>query len=179
MKLNLIGKNFKITSDIKEEAQKKFDRLDKYFDQAYEMDVRFSKEGNFYTVESTAFLNRGRILRSETTADTYLTAIDQNIDGLVRQIRKNKTKLMRNRQSGDSIKFENLEEDLKEPENTDLNIVRRKEIHVKPMDEQEAILQMELLGHNFFVYLDSEDNEVRVIYKRKKGDYGQIIPYLD
>ncbi|MCI7239342.1 MAG: ribosome-associated translation inhibitor RaiA [Anaerococcus sp.] len=179
MKLNLIGKNFKITNDIKEEAQKKFDRLDKYFDQAYEMDVRFSKEGNFYTVESTAFLNRGRILRSETTADTYLTAIDQNIDGLVRQIRKNKTKLMRNRQSRDSIKFENLEEDLKEPENTESNIVRRKEIHVKPMDEQEAILQMELLGHNFFVYLDSEDNEVRVIYKRKKGDYGQIIPYLD
>ncbi|MDO5047873.1 MAG: ribosome-associated translation inhibitor RaiA [Anaerococcus sp.] len=179
MKLNLIAKNFTLTDDIKNEANKKFDRLDKYFDDQQEMDVRFAKEGNFYVVESTAFLNGGRILRSETSDDTYPTAIDKNIDGLVRQIRKNKTKLMRNRQSGDSIKYESFEVDLDEKVDDDTKIVRRKEIHVKPMDEQEAILQMELLGHNFFVYLDAEDNEVRVVYKRKKGDYGQIVPYLD
>ena len=109
MKLNLIAKNFTLTDDIRNESIKKFDRLDKYFHDQQEMDVRFAKEGNDFVVETTAFLDNGRILRSETSDETYPTAIDRNIDGLLRQIRKNKTKLMRDRQSGESIKFENFE----------------------------------------------------------------------
>ena len=178
MKLNLIAKNFTLTDDIRNESEKKFDRLDKYFHDQQEMDVRFAKEGNDFVVETTAILDGGKILRSETTDPTYQTAIDKNIDGLVRQIRKNKTKLMRDRQSGQSIKFDNFDP-YEDDDDKDANIVRKKEIHVKPMSAEEAILQMELLDHNFFVYLDADDMQVRVVYRRKKGDYGQIIPYLD
>ncbi|WP_130818913.1 ribosome hibernation-promoting factor, HPF/YfiA family [Anaerococcus vaginimassiliensis] len=178
MKLNLIAKNFTLTDDIRNESEKKFDRLDKYFHDQQEMDVRFAKEGNDFVVETTAILDGGKILRSETTDPTYQTAIDKNIDGLVRQIRKNKTKLMRDRQSGQSIKFDNFDP-YKDDDDKEVNIVRKKEIHVKPMSAEEAILQMELLDHNFFVYLDADDMQVRVVYRRKKGDYGQIIPHLD
>ena len=178
MKLNLIAKNFTLTDDIRNESKKKFDRLDKYFHDQQEMDVRFAKEGNDFVVETTAILDGGKILRSETTDPTYQTAIDKNIDGLVRQIRKNKTKLMRDRQSGQSIKFDNFDP-YEDDDDKDANIVRKKEIHVKPMSAEEAILQMELLDHNFFVYLDADDMQVRVVYRRKKGDYGQIIPHLD
>ena len=178
MKLNLIAKNFTLTDDIRNESEKKFDRLDKYFHDQQEMDVRFAKEGNDFVVETTAILDGGKILRSETTDPTYQTAIDKNIDGLVRQIRKNKTKLMRDRQSGQSIKFDNFDP-YEDDDDKDANIVRKKEIHVKPMSATEAILQMELLDHNFFVYLDADDMQVRVVYRRKKGDYGQIIPHLD
>ncbi|EGC81676.1 ribosome hibernation-promoting factor, HPF/YfiA family [Anaerococcus prevotii] len=178
MKLNLIAKNFTLTDDIRNESEKKFDRLDKYFHDQQEMDVRFAKEGNDFVVETTAILDGGKILRSETTDPTYQTAIDKNIDGLVRQIRKNKTKLMRDRQSGQSIKFDNFDP-YEDDDDKDANIVRKKEIHVKPMSAEEAILQMELLDHNFFVYLDADDMQVRVVYRRKKGDYGQIIPHLD
>lgn len=178
MKLNLIAKNFTLTDDIRNESEKKFDRLDKYFHDQQEMDVRFAKEGNDFVVETTAILDGGKILRSETTDPTYQTAIDKNIDGLVRQIRKNKTKLMRDRQSGQSIKFDNFDP-YEDDDDKEVNIVRKKEIHVKPMSAEEAILQMELLDHNFFVYLDADDMQVRVVYRRKKGDYGQIIPHLD
>ena len=178
MKLNLIAKNFTLTEDIRNESIKKFDRLDKYFHDQQEMDVRFAKEGNDFVVETTAILDGGKILRSETTDPTYQTAIDKNIDGLVRQIRKNKTKLMRDRQSGQSIKFDNFDP-FEDDDDKEVNIVRKKEIHVKPMSAEEAILQMELLDHNFFVYLDADDMQVRVVYRRKKGDYGQIIPHLD
>lgn len=178
MKLNLIAKNFTLTDDIRNESEKKFDRLDKYFHDQQEMDVRFAKEGNDFVVETTAILDGGKILRSETTDPTYQTAIDKNIDGLVRQIRKNKTKLMRDRQSGQSIKFDNFDP-FEDDDDKEVNIVRKKEIHVKPMSAEEAILQMELLDHNFFVYLDADDMQVRVVYRRKKGDYGQIIPHLD
>ena len=176
--MNLIAKNFTLTDDIRNESEKKFDRLDKYFHDQQEMDVRFAKEGNDFVVETTAILDGGKILRSETTDPTYQTAIDKNIDGLVRQIRKNKTKLMRDRQSGQSIKFDNFDP-YEDDDDKDANIVRKKEIHVKPMSAEEAILQMELLDHNFFVYLDADDMQVRVVYRRKKGDYGQIIPHLD
>lgn len=179
MKLNLIAKNFTLTNDIRNESIKKFERLDKYFHDQQEMDIRFAKEGNDFVVETTAVLDGGRILRSETSDNSYQTAIDKNIDGLVRQVRKNKTKLMKGRQSGASIKFDNFEayDDKKDDEK--INIVRTKEINVKPMSAEEAILQMELLDHNFFVYLDSDDMQVRVVYRRRKGDYGQIIPSLD
>lgn len=179
MKSNLIAKNFTLTNDIRNESIKKFERLDKYFHDQQEMDIRFAKEGNDFVVETTAVLDGGRILRSETSDNSYQTAIDKNIDGLVRQVRKNKTKLMKSRQSGASIKFDNFEayDDKKDDEK--INIVRTKEINVKPMSAEEAILQMELLDHNFFVYLDSVDMQVRVVYRRRKGDYGQIIPSLD
>ncbi|WP_296114243.1 ribosome hibernation-promoting factor, HPF/YfiA family [uncultured Anaerococcus sp.] len=177
MKLNIKAKNFNLTDDIRLESEKKFDRLDKYFHEEEDMDLRFAKEGIGYEAEATMFLDGGTILRAESFEETYENAIDRVIDALVRQIRKHKTRLQRDRKTGESIKFEtfDLEEEIDEKEE-DIKIAREKTIPVKPMGAEEAILQMELLNHNFFVYQDAEDMEVRVVYKRNKGDYGLIVP---
>ena len=127
------------------------------------------------------FLDKGPILRAEASDETYQNAIDKTIDALVRQIRKHKTRLTKDRRH-DSIKFENFNESFDDEYNIDdsydseINIARTKEISLKPMSTEEAIMQMELLGHDFFVYYDQEDLEVRVVYKRRKGDYGLIVP---
>lgn len=176
MKLNIKAKNFNLTNDIVNESEKKFDRLDKYFHKEEEMDLKFAKEGVGYVLEATMYLG-GTILRAEAYEETYENAIDRVIDALVRQIRKYKTRLQRSRQTGESIKFEAF--DVEKEESSDeeeIKIAREKTIPVKPMSAEEAILQMELLNHNFFVYQDAEDMEVRVVYKRKKGDYGLIVP---
>lgn len=177
MKLNIKAKNFNLTDDIVRESKKKFDRLDKYFHEEESMDLKFAKEGIGFEVEATMFLDGGTILRAEAYEETYENAIDRVIDALVRQIRKHKTRLQRDRQTGESIKFEAFEvKEFEEEKEEDIKIAREKTIPVKPMSAEEAILQMELLNHNFFVYQDAEDMEVRVVYKRKKGDYGLIVP---
>lgn len=177
MKLNIKAKNFNLTDDIVKESEKKFDRLDKYFHDEEDMDLKFAKEGIGYEVEATIFLDGGTILRAEAYEETYENAIDRVIDALVRQIRKHKTRLQRDRQTGESIKFEAFDLDEKsEEKEEDIKIAREKTIPVKPMSAEEAILQMELLNHNFFVFQDAEDMEVRVVYKRRKGDYGLIVP---
>ena len=177
MKLNIKAKNFTLTDDIVRESEKKFDRLDKYFHDEESMDLKFAKEGIGYELEATMFLKGGTILRAEAYEETYENAIDRVIDALVRQIRKHKTRLQRDRQTGDSIKFEAFDSEAKADEKEEeIKIAREKTIPVKPMSAEEAILQMELLNHNFFVFQDAEDMEVRVVYKRKKGDYGLIVP---
>ena len=177
MKLNIKAKNFNLTDDIVRESEKKFDRLDKYFHDEESMDLKFAKEGVGFEVEATMFLDGGTILRAEAYEETYENAIDRVIDALVRQIRKHKTRLQRDRQTGESIKFEAFEaQEFEEEKEEEIKIAREKTIPVKPMSAEEAILQMELLNHNFFVYQDAEDMEVRVVYKRKKGDYGLIVP---
>lgn len=177
MKLNIKAKNFNLTDDIVRESEKKFDRLDKYFHEEESMDLKFAKEGIGFEVEATMFLDGGTILRAEAYEESYENAIDRVIDALVRQIRKHKTRLQRDRQTGESIKFEAFEvQEFEEEKEEDIKIAREKTIPVKPMSAEEAILQMELLNHNFFVYQDAEDMEVRVVYKRKKGDYGLIVP---
>ena len=177
MKLNIKAKNFTLTDDIVRESEKKFDRLDKYFHDEESMDLKFAKEGIGYELEATMFLDGGTILRAEAYEETYENAIDRVIDALVRQIRKHKTRLQRDRQTGDSIKFEAFDSEAKaDDKEEEIKIAREKTIPVKPMSAEEAILQMELLNHNFFVFQDAEDMEVRVVYKRKKGDYGLIVP---
>lgn len=181
MKINLKGKNINITDDIRYEAERKYDRLDKYFSNEEEVDLLISKEGNGYKAEVTMFLDKGPILRAEASDETYQNAIDKTIDALVRQIRKHKTRLTKDRRH-DSIRFENFNEsfddeyDIDDSYDSEINIARTKEIFLKPMNTEEAIMQMELLGHDFFVYYDQDDLEVRVVYKRRKGDYGLIVP---
>lgn len=175
MKLNIKGKNINVYESLKEEAQEKFDRLDKYFNREESVDLKFSTEGNLKKVEATIFLNGGTILRAEEENDDFSTGIDRVIDALVRQIRKHKTKLERNRKNGESIKFDLLKE---EDNNEDYspNIVRTKELILRPMSDEEAVLQMDLLNHDFFLYLDDVDMKTRLVYRRKNGDYGLIIP---
>ena len=181
MKINIKGKNINITNDIVYEAERKYDRLDKYFSKEQEIDLLISKEGNDFKAEATMYLDKGPILRAESSDETYQNAIDQTIDALVRQIRKHKTRLTKNRHQ-DSIRFENFNESfdneygIDESYDSDINIARVKEISLKPMNTEEAVMQMELLGHDFFVFYDAADMDVRVVYKRRKGDYGLIVP---
>ena len=177
MKLNIKAKNFTLTEDIRIESEKKFDRLDKYFHDEEDMDLKFAKEGAGYELEATMFLKGGTILRAEAYEETYENAIDRVIDALVRQIRKHKTRLQRGRQTGDSIKFEAFDAEEKANEKEEeIKIAREKTIPVKPMSAEEAILQMELLNHTCFVSHDAEARDVRGVYKRKNGDYGLIVP---
>mgnify|MGYP002711920355 CR=1 FL=1 len=183
MKINLKGKNLNITDDMRDNADKKFSRLDKYFENEENLDLKISEEGNNQVVEATINLINGPILRAEAGDESYLNAMDKVIDALLRQVRKHKTRLKRDR-NNTSIKFENLEEDFNADYQTEIseldsiNIDRIKEIPVKPMSAEEAILQMELLNHNFFVYEDMDDGGTCVVYKRNKGGYGKIIPRL-
>ena len=173
MKLNFAGKNMEVTEALKEVTSKKLKRLDKYFNKDVEGNVVYSTERNWKILEITIDLP-GTILRAEEASDDMYAAIDKAVDVLERQIRKYKTKLQRRQQTGKTIRFENvmpLEEEKERP-----RIVRTKRFAMKPMSAEEAVLQMELLGHNFFVFRNAESEEVSVVYKRKDGKYGLIEP---
>ncbi|MDO4662060.1 MAG: ribosome-associated translation inhibitor RaiA [Tissierellia bacterium] len=177
MKLRLQGKNFKVGEGLANLSDKKFNRLDKYFVKEQEMDVKFTDQGVDKIVEATIFLKGGTILRAEEVTDDFSTSIDEAMDSLVRQIRKHKTKLQRKKNSGETIRFESFDDtDDKEDES---KIVRVKNIPIKPMMPEEAVLQMDLLNHNFFVFTDAETMNVNVVYKRNDGNYGLIVPTRD
>ncbi len=171
MKLKLVGKNLELTQGIKDQAEAKFAKLDKYFDEEVEARVVFSTQKLTQTVEVTVYL-QGTILRAEESTDDLYTSMDKAVDGLARQIRKYKTKLKnRNQDNSATIRFENIEEEKEEETG---KIVRRKRFDLRPMHEEEAILQMELLNHNFFVFLNAATDNVEVLYKRKDKNYGII-----
>lgn len=173
MKLKFTGKNMEVTEALKDVTEKKLGKLDKYFQQDAEGNVTFSVERNRKIIEVTINLP-GTILRAEETSDDMYASIDRAVDVLEGQIRKYKTKLQRRYQNGETIRFENivpLEEEDDKPK-----VVRTKRFDMKPMDVEEAILQMELLGHNFFVFMDADSDILNVLYKRKDGNYGLIEP---
>ncbi len=103
-------------------------------------------------------------------------SIDKAVDVLSRQIRKYKTRLKNNRQNHDSIRFENFEQEMPEHHDAEASshIVREKDLSLRPMSDEEAALQMELLNHNFFIYINSETDLISLIYKRRDGNYGKI-----
>ena len=170
MKLELIGKNLTVTDALKNQAEKKFAKLEKYFSDDVNVRAVFSHIKTNQKVEATVFL-KGSTLRAEEATDDMYASIDKVIDVLERQIRKYKTKIKKRNQDNKTIRFENFEEPKEEPKE---KIVRRKSFDLRPMHEEEAILQMELLNHNFFVFLNEETSNVEVLYKRKDGDYGLI-----
>lgn len=182
MKLNLKGKNVNVHSDLKEVAERKIGRLDKYFHEDLNAMVAFSNEKNEKKVELTIYL-RETTLRAESAAEDFQSAIDRSIDAIERQIRKHKTKLQKRYNKGKTIRFENIyvEKDemiAEEKEEGKPKIIKVKRFGLKPMDEEEAALQMELIGHNFFVFLDHESDMVKVLYRRKDGNYGLIEPEI-
>lgn len=172
MLLNFVGKNIELTESLKNVAEKKFSKLDKYFSKEVEARVVFSTIREEQTVEVTIFLPK-TIIRAEETTDDMYSSIDNAVDALARQIRKHKTKLKRRYQNNETIRFDEIveKEKVEEPEK---KIVKRKNFELNPMNEEEAILQMELLNHNFFVFLDADTDAISVVYKRKDGNYGKI-----
>ena len=175
MKIKITGKNMDITDALKEITFKKIGRLDKYFQGDVDTNVTFSVEKNRQIIEVTINLP-GTILRAEEYSDDMYTSIDKAVDVLERQIRKYKTKLQKRYKNGETIRFENIEPMPKPKEEDIPKLVKVKRFAMKPMDAEEAILQMELLRHNFFVFMNGETDEVNVVYKRKDGNYGLIEP---
>ena len=172
MKLNIRGNKMDITPTIKSYIEQKIGRLDKYLDKPEEVtaNVVTRIRGKDQIVEVTIPIKK-IILRGEEAHNDLYAAIDLVSDKIERQIRKNKTKIKKSNQkevmSSFDLTFEEVEEETKE-------IVKRKEIEMKPMSEEEAILQMELVDHDFYVFKDTKTDRVCVIYKRKDNNYGII-----
>lgn len=172
MKYNIRGDKMVVTDAIKDYTENKLSRLEKYFkDDDITANVLTRVRGNAQIVEVTIPTSKF-ILRSEEENDDLYAAIDLVTDKLERQIRKNKTRL--NRNVKENVKEFNFDYEILEDEESKEKVVKRKNIEMKPMDEEEAILEMELLGHSFFVYKDMDTDKVCVLYKRKDGDYGLI-----
>lgn len=172
MKTNIYGKNIKLTDALKNSVNDKLGRLDKFFTQELEAKVVLSVERNTDKVEVTVPFN-GRIVRVEESEKDMYDAIDLAVEALERQLKKYKGKLQDRKQSKESIRFENI--DLEEvEEESEFKIVKTKRIAIKPMAVEEAILQMNLLGHDFFVFMNDDTEETSIIYRRKNDDYGLI-----
>lgn len=170
---NIRGDKILVTNAIKEYITDKLDKLNKYFDNPEEItaNILVKVKGFEQTIEVTIPTTNFTIRNEESAEDLY-AAIDLVSDKIERQIRKNKTKI--NKIEKDSAKRLNLtfvdEEEIEE----DKDIVKRKRLNTKPMSEEEAILQMEMLGHDFFVFKDSETSKICILYKRKDNNYGLI-----
>ena len=175
MKFNIRGDKLKVTDAINNYVESKLSKLNKYFkDDDLLANVLLKVRGNSQIIEVTIPTDKF-ILRSEEEDKDLYAAIDLVTDKLERQIRKNKTRL--NRQNNDNkYKEFNFDYDIEDDEDDTDNelIVKRKKLDMKPMDEEEAILEMNLLGHEFFVYKDMNTNNINVLYKRKDGNYGLI-----
>ena len=175
MKYNIRGDKLVVTDAINEYVETKLSKLNKYFkEEDILANILLRVRGNSQIIEVTIPTDKF-ILRGEEEDKDLYAAIDLVTDKLERQIRKNKTRLKKQNSIDNKYKEFNFEYIIPEEETTeDEQIVKRKNIEMKPMDEEEAILQMNLLGHEIFVYKDINTNKVCVIYKRKDGHYGLI-----
>ena len=172
MKMNFTARQMKVFDVVREMAEKKLAKFDKFFGNNAEMDITFSMANNLEMIEITIHSD-GMVFRAEEAADTFAYTIDNATEALERQIRKNKTRLQKKiRAEG----FQIAEEDLPDVEEEVMFNVRTKTFPFKPMSVEEAILQMELLGHSFYVFKDAQDLETCVVYRRKNGGYGLIVP---
>ena len=170
MEIIIRGDKIEITDSMKDYLKEKLQRLNKYLEQPEEVraTVVVKVNGHRQIVEVTIPL-RNFIIRSEETQEDFYAAVDKAIDVMERQIRKNKTRI-KAKEAKTKIDFSMI--DIEEEEDPNNKIIKRKTIEVKPMDEEEAILQMELLGHQFYLFKNSDTNKEAVVYKRKNGGYG-------
>ncbi len=177
MKVNIIGRHMNVYEDTRELIQTKLAKLDKYFKSTAspEANVTLSRKHSCSILEITVNAG-GTLFRSEVNADDFRTALDQSIDHIEGQIRKNKTKLAR-RMRENVMDFAVIPEPVEAaaPEDEEV-IIRVKQFEFKPMTPEDAVMQMNLLGHDFFVFTDTESGDTCVVYKRKDGAYGLIEP---
>lgn len=180
MKFNIRGEQIEVTEALRDYVEKKLSRLERYFETplAADVNVTLSVVRGLHSVEVTIPIV-GVMLRAEEKSEDMYASIDVVIDKLERQIRKHKTKVNRKvRQNGGlRVLFKesfdaNAVRQLEEEE--DFEVVRTKRFTLKPMDVDEAILQMNMIGHNFFVFANADTREVNVVYKRSDGKYGLI-----
>ena len=174
MKITITGRKVNLREHFKELVRKKLSRFDRIFDEDAQAKVVVTLAKNRQAVEITV-RSRGMYYRAEETADEMNAALDEVIAALASQIRRNKARLEKR------IHFAALDEDLQEFPKEDgepeqYKIVRTKHFSVKPMSVEEAVLQMNLLEHQFFMFRNQEDSEINVVYKRRDGNYGLLTP---
>ncbi|MTI96313.1 MAG: ribosome-associated translation inhibitor RaiA [Firmicutes bacterium] len=175
MRIITRGKNIEVTNALKQHVEKRIGKISKYFEENTEAQVTLSVVKENHVIEAMILLNGGMLIRAEESSSDMYASIDMVVEKLERQIRKYKTRINRkNRQTGSLIKEEvgthsSMDED--EPQ-----IVKTKRFAIKPMVPDEAVLQMNLLGHDFFVFSNAETNQTNVVYRRKDGNYGLIEP---
>lgn len=173
MKFIISGKNIEVTPGLKDAIEQKLGKLERYFTPETEITVTLSVEKERQKIEVTIPV-KGSIIRSEQTSSDMYVSIDLVEEIIERQIKKYKTKLVDKKQSALSFSEAFLQEEAEHEEA--IKIVKTKRFAMKPMDPEEACIQMELLGHNFFMFLNADTDEVNVVYKRKANSYGLIEP---
>ncbi|MDF2961223.1 MAG: sigma-54 modulation protein [Paenibacillus sp.] len=180
MKFNIRGQHIEVTEALRDYVEKKLSKLERYFEAppTSEVYVTLSVIKGLQTVEVTIPLT-GVMLRAEEKHTDMYASIDLVIDKLERQIRKHKTKVNRKiRQEGGIRDILKVDTSVQFEEDDDYELVRTKRFTLKPMDIDEAILQMNMVGHNFFVFSNMETEQVNVVYKRDDGKYGLIEPAI-
>lgn len=174
MKFIISGRNIDITDGLRTAVEDKLGKLERYFTADTEIIVTLSVEKERQKIEVTIPV-KGNIIRSEQVSNDMYVSIDLVEEVIERQLRRYKTRLIAQTQNVESFSASFLESE-DEPENEGIKIVKTKKFAIKPMDAEEACLQMELLGHSFYVFFNSETEETNVVYKRKDGTYGLIEP---
>ena len=169
-----VGRNIEVTPGLREAVEDKIGKLDRYFTPDTEVNVTMSVQRERQNIEVTIPI-KGSIIRAEESSNDMYVSIDLVEEVIERQILKYKKKLVDRKQSSPSFSDTFLQEDSVIADE-EIKIVKTKKFAVKPMDPEEACLQMELLGHSFYVFLNSESDQVCVVYKRKGGTYGLIEP---
>ena len=173
MNLVISGKNLDITEGLRSAIEEKIGKLERYFTDTTEVHVTLSTEKNRQKIEITIPMT-GSIIRAEDVSSDMYVSIDLVEEVIERQLRKYKNKLIDKEQNAAHLSQSFIEAD--DFEDEDIQIIRSKKFAMKPMDPEEACVQMELIGHNFFVFRNSETDEVNVVYKRKGNTYGLIEP---
>ena len=175
MKIKIFGKNIEVTEGIRSAVEEKIGKLDKYFAEETRVDVTLSVNKNEQKVEVTIPV-KGRIIRAEEISDDMYVSIELVEEVIERQLKKYKNKLIDRKRNAADFAPEYVDEDEEIFEEEEVKIIRAKKFGIKPMNAEEACVQMELLGHNFYVFLNAETEEVNVVYKRKGQTYGLIEP---
>lgn len=174
MKFIISGKNIDVTSGLRSTIEQKLGKLERYFTPTTEIIVTLSVEKERQKIEVTIPV-KGTIIRSEQVSDDMYVSIDLVEEAIETQLKKYKNKLIDRYQDRKTFTPEYIDQDYDEEE-TEIRIVKNKRFDFKPMDPVEACMQMDLLGHNFFVFTNSETDTINVVYKRKNDTYGLIEP---
>ena len=174
MRYKISGKNIEVTPGLKDAVQEKIGKLERYFNQDTEANITLSVEKGRQKIEVTIPV-KGHIIRAEQESSDMYVSIDLVEEIIERQLKKYKTKLIDKKQSALSFSEAFLQEEMEAPDE-EIKIMKVKRFGMKPMDPEEACIQMELLGHAFYVFLNADTDEVNVVYKRKNNTYGLIEP---
>ena len=175
MKYNIVGRKVNLRDNFKERVYKKLGKFEKIYSEDAEANVKVTLEKNRQTVEVTIYDN-GMTYRAESTAPEMNDALDAVVDILGGQIRKNKTKLSKKLRADSIEQYFAAEPDTEEIPEVNYSVVKTKSFVVKPLSVEEAILQMNMIGHEFFMFLNSATNQLCVVYKRKDDTYGLLEP---